>query len=71
MHSFMNKYARLGSDMNEARKIRALVVDDEPLARRRILKMLARDGEVETVGECADGYEALAAVEEQAPDLVR
>ena len=30
--------------MNEARKIRALVVDDEPLARRRILKMLARDG---------------------------
>jgi two-component system LytT family response regulator len=56
--------------VSEGRKIRALVVDDEPLARRRIRKLLARDPEVETVGECADGYEAIAAVNTHAPDLI-
>jgi two-component system LytT family response regulator len=56
--------------LSEARKIRALVVDDEPLARRRIRKLLAHDHEIETVGECADGYEAIAAINSRAPDLV-
>jgi two-component system LytT family response regulator len=56
--------------MSEGRRIRALVVDDEPLARRRIMKLLAHDAEVETIGECADGYEAIAAINSHAPDLV-
>ena len=56
--------------MSDGRKIRALVVDDEPLARQRIRKLLAHDAEVETIGECADGYEALAAINSHAPDLV-
>jgi two-component system LytT family response regulator len=56
--------------VSEGRKIRVLVVDDEPLPRRRILKLLAHDAEVETVGECADGYAAIAAINSHAPDLV-
>src|SRR5919205_3113571 len=56
--------------MNEGSKIRVAIVDDEPLARRRIRKLLARDGEVETVCDCADGYEAVAAIGRHAPDLV-
>ena len=51
-------------------KIRALVVDDEPLARRRIRKLLARDVEVEVIGDCANGYEAIEAINRQSPHLV-
>jgi two-component system LytT family response regulator len=51
-------------------KIRALVVDDEPLARRRIRKLLARDNEVEVIGDCANGYEAIDAISRQSPNLV-
>ena len=47
-----------------------MIVDDEPLARRRIRKLFARDNEVETVCDCADGYEAVAAIGQHAPDLV-
>ena len=51
-------------------KIRALIVDDEPLARQRIRTLLEADPDVEVVGECADGRSAVAAVREQAPDLL-
>ena len=51
-------------------KIRALIVDDEPLARRRVRQLAAGEPDLEFVGECADGPEALAAIAEQAPDLV-
>ena len=51
-------------------KIRALVVDDEPLARRRIRKLLSRDADVEVIGDCANGYEAIDAIRRQTPDLV-
>src|SRR6476469_4090428 len=56
--------------MNTSTKIRALVVDDEPLARRRIRKLLSRDVEVEVIGDCANGYEAIEAINRQAPHLV-
>jgi two-component system LytT family response regulator len=56
--------------MSEGRRIRALVVDDEPLARRRIRQLLAHDHEIETIGECADGFEAINAIGAHAPDLV-
>jgi two-component system, LytTR family, response regulator len=52
------------------RKIRALIVDDEPLARRRIHRLLRGDPEVEVVGDCAGGSEAVRAIEESSPDLV-
>ena len=50
--------------------IRTLVVDDEPLARQTIRVLLAKDPEVEIVGECANGAEAVAAITSLAPDLV-
>ena len=53
-----------------AAKIRALIVDDEPLARRFIRRLLKDDPEVLVVGECGDGRRALAAMREHAPDIV-
>src|SRR5262245_29915607 len=50
--------------------IRTLIVDDEPVARRRIRRFLAEDAEVEVVGECSDGTSALEAVRHLAPELV-
>ena len=49
---------------------RVLVVDDEPLARQRILQLLAKEADIEVVGECANGVEAVKAIEERNPDLV-
>jgi two-component system LytT family response regulator len=52
------------------RKIRALVVDDESLAREALLVMLDNDPEIEVVAECHNGREAVAAIREQSPDVV-
>ena len=51
-------------------KIRALVVDDEPLARERVLSLLQQETDVEVVGECSDGGQAVSAIHQHAPDLV-
>jgi two-component system LytT family response regulator len=51
-------------------KIRALVVDDEPLARERVLSLLQQEADVEVVGECSDGGQAVSAIQQHAPDLV-
>jgi two-component system, LytTR family, response regulator len=51
-------------------KIRTLIVDDEPLGRERIRTLLREDAEVEIVGECGDGRQAIAAVERLKPDLL-
>jgi two-component system LytT family response regulator len=50
--------------------IRALIVDDEPLARERIRTLLEAHGGVDIAGECADGRAAVAAIVETGPDLV-
>jgi two-component system, LytTR family, response regulator len=50
--------------------IRALIVDDEPLARRGIRQLLAREPDMVVVGECRDGPAALVALDTLAPDLV-
>lgn len=52
------------------REIRALIADDEPLARRGIRQLLEPHTDVRIVGECRDGREALRALEAQAPDLI-
>jgi len=51
-------------------KIRALIVDDEPLARERIRTLLRREPDFEIAGECGDGARAVAAIEKLRPDLV-
>ncbi len=53
-----------------ASKLRVLLVDDEPLARRRLRRMLASEPAVDVIGECDTGSSAVAAVEEHAPDVV-
>ena len=50
--------------------IRAAIVDDEPLARHRIRGRLAEAGDVEVIAECANGKEAIEALEESPPDLL-
>ncbi|MGH8239196.1 MAG: LytR/AlgR family response regulator transcription factor [Steroidobacteraceae bacterium] len=50
--------------------IGVLVVDDEPIARRAIVRLLAEDPELELLGECGDGVSAVAAIRAQSPDLV-
>ena len=52
------------------RRIRTIIVDDEPLARRTLEKLLRDDPEVEIRATCSDGEEALEAIEREAPDLV-
>lgn len=51
-------------------KIRAIVVDDEPLARSNVTVLLRSDPEVQIVGECGSGKEALAEIRSKRPDLV-
>lgn len=50
--------------------IHTLVVDDEAPARRRVKLFLSEIPDVQVVGECADGYEALSFIQGQAPDLL-
>jgi two-component system, LytTR family, response regulator len=50
--------------------IRALIVDDEPLARRGIRQLLEPVPDIDIVGECRNGREALTALETLTPDLV-
>jgi two-component system LytT family response regulator len=52
------------------REIRALIVDDEPLARRGIRQLLARERDVTVVGEARNGREALRALRTLDPELV-
>lgn len=51
-------------------KIRSLIVDDEPWARKRIAALLRTEPDIEIVGECEDGEEAISKIAELSPDLV-
>jgi len=50
--------------------LRVVIVDDEALARRVLREYLSAHREVEVVAECANGFEAVKAVSELAPDLL-
>src|SRR5947208_1505340 len=51
-------------------KIRALIVDDEPLAREGIQMRLKQAPDIRVIGECRNGREAVTAILREAPDLV-
>ena len=51
-------------------RLRVLIVDDEPLARRRIEDLLAKEGDIEIAGTASTGDEATAAIERLDPDIV-
>jgi two-component system LytT family response regulator len=55
---------------DSAARIRAVVVDDEDLARQVVRELLAEHVEIEVVAECANGFEAVKAVTELKPDLL-
>jgi two-component system, LytTR family, response regulator len=50
--------------------MRVLIVDDEPIARRRISRLLKLEDDVEVVNEVGSGTDAVAAIKEHHPDLV-
>jgi two-component system LytT family response regulator len=50
--------------------MRVLIVDDEHLARAVLREHLAAHADVEVIGECANGFEAVKAIAELEPDLV-
>jgi two-component system LytT family response regulator len=52
------------------KRIKALIVDDEPLARRYIRTLLENDDAVVVIGECGNGAAAAKFVRERSPDLV-
>jgi two-component system, LytTR family, response regulator len=51
-------------------KIRALIVDDEPLAREGIRMRLAQEPDIAVIGECSNGRQAVTVIERDSPDLV-
>jgi len=51
-------------------KLRAVIVDDEELARGYLRELLAAHSEIAIAAECANGFEAVKAITETTPDLV-
>lgn len=51
-------------------EIRTLIVDDEPLARSRLRRLLAGDNSIKVVAECVDAFDAVSAIQDESPDLV-
>jgi len=47
-----------------------MVVDDEAMARERVVAMLRQEQDIELIGECSDGQQAVGAINSQHPDLV-
>lgn len=50
--------------------MRALIVDDEALARAALSRLLKRDGGITIIGECEDGESAVKAIRQMKPDVV-
>ena len=50
--------------------MKALVIDDEELARRRVLNLLEDIEEVEVIGECSNGKTAIKKINSERPDLI-
>jgi two-component system LytT family response regulator len=66
----MERSAVLRANAPAAAPIRTLLVDDEPLALRKLRRLLASERDLQVVGECGDGRDASEAIRRQAPELV-
>jgi len=51
-------------------QLKALIADDEPLARRRLRRLLAEEPGIEVIGECSSAAEARALLESENPDVL-
>jgi two-component system, LytTR family, response regulator len=51
-------------------KIRTIIIDDEPLARRGIRAQLKTEADIEIIAECGNGRDAIRLIEDEKPDLV-
>ena len=56
--------------MTSSRRLRALIVDDEDLARRLIREYLQEHADIDIVGECENGLDAVKQIGALQPDLV-
>lgn len=52
------------------KSLRALVIDDEPPARKKLIMLLRDEPDLEVVGQASNGIEAVAAIEEHRPDVI-
>jgi two-component system LytT family response regulator len=50
--------------------IRAIVIDDEPLARKALLRLLKNEPDINVIGQCSDGEAAVETIRRTNPDLV-
>jgi two-component system, LytTR family, response regulator len=50
--------------------MRVLIVDDEPISRRGVRRLLNDEPDVEIIGECSNGVATVEAIERERPDLV-
>src|SRR5205085_8717710 len=56
--------------MRSLMSVRAIIADDEPLARERVRSLLAGESDVEIAAECSNGAQTLKATQEHRPDLL-
>src|SRR5690606_34192750 len=68
--SYNAQATRFSHEVRLVPRIRTLVVDDERIARERVLALLKQQPDIEVVGEAADGAQAVAAIERLEPELV-
>jgi two-component system LytT family response regulator len=66
----MERSTTARTSLQSVAPIRALLVDDEPLALRKLRRLLSGEHDVQIIAECSDGNDAAAAIHKQKPDLV-
>ena len=66
----MERSSATRATLRSATALRVLLVDDEPLALRKLRRMLSTERDIQIVAECADGKAAAEAIRRHGPDLV-
>ncbi len=52
------------------KKIKAIIIDDEKLARDIVKKYLSSNSDIEIISECSNGFEAVKEINDKSPDLI-